>query len=275
MQTNPCTFLSTPPSRVATGKPVFVRPRTHRFYPRHPRGWRPWLDDLAKPRLFVSIHATLAGGDGGRRYEAGPAGVSIHATLAGGDLRPLTYSYHRAMFLSTPPSRVATQGAPPSAGRYQFLSTPPSRVATMEILLMAKQTIRSFYPRHPRGWRPTLSNVVSVYLICFYPRHPRGWRLTENGGSFSTAMFLSTPPSRVATAILLSPCLMALCFYPRHPRGWRPVARFGVPSKHQSFLSTPPSRVATNCSQTMLLIDQSFYPRHPRGWRRQIERIER
>ena len=78
------------------------------FYPRHPRGWRlsyrktmTWLAEfLSTPpsrvatrqippydsSRTVSIHATLAGGDLGRRpgcliYTI----VSIHATLAGGD----------------------------------------------------------------------------------------------------------------------------------------------------------------------------------------------
>ena len=58
---------------------------------------------------MVSIHATLAGGDGAihttqqfRHY------VSIHATLAGGDLRGFYGVFLPIKFLSTPPSRVAT-----------------------------------------------------------------------------------------------------------------------------------------------------------------------
>ena len=78
------------------------------FYPRHPRGWRraghAWINGV----LYVSIHATLAGGDidynrpsaaqrcfyprhprGWRparfRAQASRKNVSIHATLAGGD----------------------------------------------------------------------------------------------------------------------------------------------------------------------------------------------
>ena len=56
----------------------------------------------------------------------------------------------------------------------------------------------------------------------FYPRHPRGWRhiVPLSDGTFG--MFLSTPPSRVATGPVA--LLSWLC---------------------QSFLSTPPSRVAT------------------------------
>ena len=36
----------------------------------------------------------------------------------------------------------------------------------------------------------------------FYPRHPRGWRRQSDGESSKGVMFLSTPPSRVATHTL-------------------------------------------------------------------------
>ena len=101
-------FLSTPPSRVATSTARSKFPNTLRFYPRHPRGWRLHVDVLSFGFVSVSIHATLAGGDGLRPssetistsfYPRHPRGwrrpllfagwlavfVSIHATLAGGD----------------------------------------------------------------------------------------------------------------------------------------------------------------------------------------------
>ena len=56
--------------------------------------------------------------------------VSIHATLAGGDVCSYRQSAIASMFLSTPPSRVATGAV-----------RPPWR------------SQQSFYPRHPRGWR--------------------------------------------------------------------------------------------------------------------------
>ena len=79
-------FLSTPPSRVATTR----KQRTHHdqscFYPRHPRGWRLGNRKLIFTSSYVSIHATLAGGDNLRRWPP----------------------KRRLKFLSTPPSRVAT-----------------------------------------------------------------------------------------------------------------------------------------------------------------------
>ena len=126
------TFLSTPPSRVATIAPEVVKWLAERFYPRHPRGWRP-AENCQKPdHEHVSIHATLAGGDshwqGLERYPIRsfyprhPRGwrragnlrflsllsVSIHATLAGGDFVNSAIISFLSKFLSTPPSRVAT-----------------------------------------------------------------------------------------------------------------------------------------------------------------------
>ena len=78
------------------------------FYPRHPRGWRQPNQGQDIQTGDISIHATLAGGD--RR---GPLAVyvlfiSIHATLAGGDVSALVCIIRQVLFLSTPPSRVAT-----------------------------------------------------------------------------------------------------------------------------------------------------------------------
>ena len=56
------------------------------FYPRHPRGWRP-------PAFFCCASIRL---------------VSIHATLAGGDRNAFIAPGQHVVFLSTPPSRVAT-----------------------------------------------------------------------------------------------------------------------------------------------------------------------
>ncbi len=83
-------------------------------------------------------------------------------------------------------------------GERMFLSTPPSRVATLEMCGLAAEDYASFYPRHPRGWRRTTGLItqdgqnVSIHATLgggddhsaqykkiierFYPRHPRGWR---------------------------------------------------------------------------------------------------
>ena len=79
-------FLSTPPSRVATTSNL-----------------------RSPPSAYVSIHATLAGGDGVASCRAVQViDVSIHATLAGGDAGVRCPWRYGNLFLSTPPSRVAT-----------------------------------------------------------------------------------------------------------------------------------------------------------------------
>ena len=170
-------FLSTPPSRVATIVNVSGKPLPFRFYPRHPRGWRPppvpepnVQGNCFYPRhprgwrlLMVIMTLTIIG-------------VSIHATLAGGDVFVLCISQSDIWFLSTPPSRVATKDC------------------IMELFIPS-----GFYPRHPRGWRPGKHSVLQRRPWGFYPRHPRGWRRGLLNFFFRSGMFLSTPPSRVAT----------------------------------------------------------------------------
>ena len=153
-QADPEQFLSTPPSRVATVTVIRIIKFITGFYPRHPRGWRP---------------ATSADGPG-------RISVSIHATLAGGDCPGTRFVTARTLFLSTPPSRVATTSR---QTRHRFS--------------------RGFYPRHPRGWRRRSGyserqhRQVSIHA-------------TLAGGDAFMAirlrlgqLFLSTPPSRVAT----------------------------------------------------------------------------
>ena len=126
-------FLSTPPSRVATASGAEIE---------------------AAPATDVSIHATLAGGDADGKGGQYLYIVSIHATLAGGD--------SSVLFWVIPKSRVSIH-ATLAGGDYalqsktatptKFLSTPPSRVAT-ELVSIVKTWKLCFYPRHPRGWRP-------------------------------------------------------------------------------------------------------------------------
>ena len=194
--------------------------RRYRFYPRHPRGWRLAGDNDLNLFHNVSIHATLAGGDGEsvpvlqvrrRFYPRHPRGWR-HQYLD----KPMQMS----RFLSTPPSRVATGGR---GG--------------------ASQRLLGFYPRHPRGWRPLVAASASHHSMFlstppsrvattpgsprssshfrFYPRHPRGWR---PGHDFSWPRVDKVSiHATLAGGDPLRLFLEALhrCFYPRHPRGWR------------------------------------------------------
>ena len=196
-------FLSTPPSRVATG---FVS------------AWQ-W-------RNTVSIHATLAGGD--RRYARWWRRNLMFLSTPPSRVATVDMSAFSTdeMFLSTPPSRVATcNGAPvfPSGicfyprhprgwrpatfniwqGGKSFLSTPPSRVATKIEWNKWNNDIMF------------LSTPPSRVATCPY-EDGCGWfevsiHATLAGGDlFVKALeepdtaFLSTPPSRVATPLLLT-----------------------------------------------------------------------
>ena len=130
-----------------------------------------------------------------------------------------------------------------SMSQNMFLSTPPSRVAT-PCCASPCRFPASFYPRHPRGWRPPnlpriiLEIVVSIHATLAggdsdatdvrYPAISVSIHATLAGGddiSFSVSLisllFLSTPPSRVATAPCCDELFVRCRFYPRHPRGWR------------------------------------------------------
>ena len=155
--------------------------------------------------------------------------VSIHATLAGGDLGITLPPKGGEEFLSTPPSRVATQRVRLcGCGILEFLSTPPSRVAT-SITRIYTPCYACFYPRHPRGWRRCARfalyqyNAVSIHATLaggdVKGAHYRvvdvdvsihatlaGGDVQHNAPKHQAHKFLSTPPSRVATGTLRSLC---------------------------------------------------------------------
>ena len=167
-------------------------------------------------------------------------------------------------FLSTPSARRAT---------------PPGGVSTVDIF--------HFYPRPPRGGRPT--PLCTVWMSWnFYPRPPRGGRPDPSYISLLYFSFLSTPSARRATPHRRHHRSGTGYFYPRPPRGGRrSVGSAG--ERCTKFLSTPSARRATHKAPPFIdgwIIsihalreegDKSesfsrfsianFYPRPPRGGR--------
>ena len=235
-------FLSTPPSRVATH-----RAGQHRH---------------GRP---VSIHATLAGGDLLFSQAYSRFLVSIHATLAGGDFSYALRWQSLFLFLSTPPSRVATlRRCGWNRSAIPFLSTPPSRVATYCNRTHTASPL-CFYPRHPRGWR--LPNSLAWVLArLFLSTPPSRVATTQGGFPKCPFLFLSTPPSRVATWAHTA-TMTAITFLSTPPARVATRRSFRLMCQPM-FLSTPPSRVATGAFNQRYRIHTGFYPRHPRGWRR-------
>ena len=106
-----------------------------------------------------------------------PMQVSIHATLVGGDIPTSRRNSLHRLFLSTPPSWVATiAGHLDGSENCWFLSTPPSWVATLG--LVCKDLVQIRFLSTPPSWVATKGET----------RRSR------------TSAFLSTPPSWVATA---------------------------------------------------------------------------
>ena len=235
------------------------------FYPRPPRGGRrprrsgsdPGIRFLSTPSarratmtveeflayFQISIHALREEGDflqvssfeptlyfyprpprGGRLPICGrllpPAEISIHALREEGDL-PVTFVV---------PCQL------------QFLSTPSARRATLFVQIH-DQHPPDFYPRPPRGGRPT-SPSCGMTARNFYPRPPRGGRLLLRAREAHKGAFLSTPSARRATERVDFPVAGDADFYPRPPRGGRPLLSKILP-KLSIFLSTPSARRAT------------------------------
>ena len=123
-------------------------------------------------------------------------------------------------FLSTPSARRATNVLDFCSYAERFLSTPSARRATRYVH-NGCGSLENFYPRPPRGGRPTTRTVGGMHND-FYPRPPRGGRplgfsirasisdisihaLREEGdrrkrfSTTPTTIFLSTPSARRAT----------------------------------------------------------------------------
>ena len=237
-------FLSTPPSRVATAHLQAMAVQVA-FLSTPPSRVATEMATRPSSILSVSIHATLAGGDGhSNRTSLNISKVSIHATLAGGDCA------HK----QTPDAETRFYPRHPRGWRHWC--DPQDRI-NMVVSIHATLAGGDF------------SSVTTLRLVCTFlstpPSRVATWVFDgEVAGCFA---FLSTPPSRVATVglyfVQIKAGLVSIhatlaggdsrrsgrqspgqCFYPRHPRGWR---RNNIPRRDNApeFLSTPPSRVAT------------------------------
>ena len=145
--------------------------------------------------------------------------ISIHALREEGDQEPVS-AEQDVQFLSTPSARRATHSPQCGSGCKRY-----------------------FYPRPPRGGRPS-------------PLAPRS----------TLTRFLSTPSARRATSPSLFPILTAKHFYPRPPRGGRPV-----PIALLKLLDTISIHALREEGDLLhgvhLLCGVYFYPRPPRGGR--------
>ena len=176
-------FLSTLPARGATALGCqWGQPRQD-FYPRSPRGERPsasrgellnrgFLSTLPargatqlavqpRPSSSISIHAPREGSDPQLAVQPRPSSsISIHAPREGSDTLSRTCSPLRHISIHAP-----REGS-------DLPQYPGSRFLCY------------FYPRSPRGERPTPNSSALKRWQNFYPRSPRG----ERRGSEPEAM---------------------------------------------------------------------------------------
>ena len=101
----------------------------------------------------------------------------------------------------------------------------------------------NFYPRPPRGGRPSETLSPVAMHSYFYPRPPRGGRRGRQQALKLTSYFYPRPP-RGGRRTHPASSGRAGDFYPRPPRGGRPsLAHLLI--KPVRFLSTPSARRAT------------------------------
>ena len=190
-------FLSTPSARRATLCPTLRSLRPKNFYPRPPRGGR--LFGFPRRNETIVFLSTPSARRATCCHVHPPfyQGISIHALREEGDGSLMVTMPFLMRFLSTPSARRATYACPK-----------PVKLS------------RYFYPRPPRGGRPSES-LRQIRETNFYPRPPRGGRLGNLKYSITFEQFLSTPSARRATT------------------SWATKRRTHI------FLSTPSARRAT------------------------------
>ena len=170
-----------------------------------------------------------------------------------------------AEFLSTPSVRRATasQVRPP---KLLDISIHALREEGDCLIVRQRGPAQDFYPRPPRGGRPTVLRAVvphdgiSIHAL----REEGDWV----GGRHRRRprSFLSTPSARRATSSACRPADAGRHFYPRPPRGGRPG---GMPNpravKEISIHALREEGDHRSLFRSAQKID--FYPRPPRGGR--------
>ena len=129
--TNAYPFLSTPSARRATSPIALVLVAYSDFYPRPPRGGRPFSKLLKVDFTEISIHALREEGD-----------VCCFQLLV-----------YQTTFLSTPSARRATRLLIATRCFLSDFYPRPPRGGRPGIPNIIREQIRNFYPRPPRGGR--------------------------------------------------------------------------------------------------------------------------
>ena len=190
------------------------------FYPRPPRGGRRIMTDTASNRIHFYPRPPRGGRQKERARDPAHSENFYPRPPRGGRRSKYRMCRLQESFLSTPSARRATLLLFIVCIGRTFLSTPSARRATDTARCSSRRwrisihalreegdpsrpQIRArsshFYPRPPRGGRPTGAQTLSPAWH-FYPRPPRGGRLAQRIPVLEEKIFLSTPSARRATA---------------------------------------------------------------------------
>ena len=156
----------------------------------------------------------------------------------------MTY-FHRdhTEFLSTPSARRATGFFVKYVKPYVFLSTPSARRATSSRCSRTTER-RYFYPRPPRGGRPSLVSVLTLpHEISIHALREEGDEMVCNN-LWERIKFLSTPSARRATKIwqfVAKSFRISIHALREEGDSIAPIAGTDL----RTFLSTPSARRAT------------------------------
>ena len=179
----------------------------------------------------------------GEALRVGSVIISIHALREEGDLIRLLCMANSAIFLSTPSARRATaQLAALTAELEDFYPRPPrgGRPSTPP----PWSSVAHFYPRPPRGGRPALpGDLLVLFFISIHALREEG-DYFANSAKYQITLFLSTPSARRATLFLQHkrpPCRFLSTPSARRATGGAAAAC----KKKDEFLSTPSARRAT------------------------------
>ena len=262
-------FQSTRPSRGATQTGRLHKCPDNNFNPRAPRGARLRPADCINVQITISIHAPLAGRDGGA------SGVKFHFP----DFNPRAPRGARPSGPSlTSPLDVKFQSTRPSRGATDCWSPQPviNKISIHAPLAgrdqrRGKAALRAFYfnPRAPRGARPSGPSLTSPLDVKFQSTRPsRGatdcWSPQPVINKISIHAPLAGRDQRRGKA-----ALRAFYFNPRAPRGARRAAYVGAMCNQAISIHAP----LAGRDKGVVVYNQkegNFNPRAPRGARQQM-----
>ena len=192
------------------------------FYPRPPRGGRRMTTTgrYWQTSVFLSTPSARRA-TSKAQADVDELKISIHALREEGDQDGGDYLLTGKLFLSTPSARRATGD--------RFLLR---HIAGISIHALREEGDgldgrplfgdRNFYPRPPRGGRPSRPSFSSP-RINFYPRPPRGGRPSPRRRGLAASYFYPRPPRGGRLRQYVSYSSMTENFYPRPPRGGRHI----------------------------------------------------